>query len=213
MFWSSDDGAAWTSLAWSGLPATAPVDELFGVSDGWAIRGTLSDRAAMWHSSDGARWTQTWSGPGPSGMEYTALGPIFKAPGGGFLSFGGVATAPGGPAAVPNDIQVWTSSDQLHWVKTSRVPRPGWSHSFATGPGGYVAAGQTVVGQSGEAGYGQVGIWTSQDGRTWKPVAGLPTSPSVQVVSVVGDGTQVVVTCVDDQGNVSLLVGDGQQQP
>jgi hypothetical protein len=211
MFWLSDDGVAWTALAWSGLPAEAPIDELFGLSDGWAIRGFLSDRAAMWHSNDGARWTLTWTGPGMSQQESYALGPIFKAPGGGFVSFGGVAMAPGGPAALPSDMLIWISSDELSWTKSARVKSPGWISGFSTGPGGYVAAGVLAPGDPGVLPWGTLGVWTSQDGRSWQAANAVPPVASIEVVSVVGDGAHVVVTCVDDQGNVSLLVGDGLQ--
>jgi hypothetical protein len=211
MFWLSDDGVAWTALAWSGLPAEAPIDELFGLSDGWAIRGFLSDRAAMWRSNDGATWTLTWTGPGMSQQESYALGPIFKAPGGGFVSFGGVAMSPGGPAALPSDMLIWISSDELSWTKSARVKSPGWISGFSTGPGGYVAAGVLAPGDPGVLPWGTLGVWTSQDGRSWQAVANIPSVNSIEVLSVVGDGAHVVVTCVDDQGNVSLLVGDGLQ--
>jgi hypothetical protein len=207
-FWISADGVAWNSVATSGLPAEPPIDALYGLSDGWAIRGFLSDRAAVWQTKDGAHWTRTWTGPGPSGIEFYTLGPIFKAPGGGYLSFGGVG-AGGGPAAVPLDMLIWTSPDLLHWTITDRITRPGWMYDFATIAGRYVAAGQAVVGDGGQNAYGSLGVWTSQDGRSWQAAAGLPAVGSVQVLSVVGDGAYVVVVCVDQQGNVQLLVGDG----
>jgi hypothetical protein len=211
MFWSSDDGAAWTSLAWSGLPAEAPVEELFGVSDGWAIMGYLSDRAAIWHSSDGARWTRIWTGPGMSGQEGYGLGPIFKTPAGGYISFGTLG-ATGNPPGAPNDMLVSTSQDLLHWTISDLVHRPGWMYSFAAGPGGFVGAGQQVTGDNyGEAEYGSLGVWTSQDGRSWQAVADIPSVNSIEVLSVIGDGAHVVVVCVDSQGDLQLLVGDGRQ--
>jgi len=209
-FWISDDGGAWRTLATSGLPTEPPIDNLYGLSDGWAIRGFLSDRAATWKSSiDGAKWTRTWTGPGMSGGESYALGPIFKAPGGGFLSFGGVGVPSGGPAAVPSDMQIWTSSDEMSWTASSRVKSPGWIAGFATGPGGYVAAGVQTTGDSGMVPWGSLAVWTSQDGRGWQSVSGIPPIDSIEVLAVVGDGAHVVVTCADQQGNLLLLVGDG----
>jgi hypothetical protein len=208
-FWISSDGTTWRSVATSGLPADGPIDALYGVSDGWVIRGPLSDRAAVWHSADGATWTQAWTGPGMSGMEGYALGAVFKAPGGRFLSFGGVAMAPGGNTAVPFDMLIWTSSDELSWTITDRVKSPGWISGFASGPGGYVAAGVVAPGDPGVLPLGTLAIWTSQDGRTWEPYAGIPQIPSIEVLSVAGNGARVIVTFIDRQGIVQLLVRGG----
>lgn len=213
-FWISADGLSWTTLATSGLPVEPPIDALYGNPEGWEIRGFLFDRSATWQSNrDGSVWKQTWTGPGPSGMEGYALGPIFKAPGGGFLSFGSVAMSPGGPSALPYDKLIWTSSDQLSWTKLDRVKSPGWIAGYATGPGGYVAAGVQAPGDTATLPWGSIGIWTSQDGRSWKAAAGLPALESIEVIAVVGDGAHVVVTCVDELGNLQLLVGDGDATP
>jgi len=209
-FWISHDGLSWTMLTTSGLPAEPPIDELYGNADGWAITGSLFDRWASWQSNrDGSVWKQTWTGPGPSGMEGYALGPVFKAPRSGYLSFGSAYMAPGGQSALPYDMLIWTSSDELSWTKSDRVKSPGWISGFATGPGGYVAAGVQAPGDPGTLPWGSIGIWTSQDGRSWKAAASLPALESIEVIAVVGDGAHVVVTCVDELGNLQLLVGDG----
>jgi hypothetical protein len=209
-FWASDDGTAWSTVATSGLPVEPSIIDLYGLPGGWAMRDSLYDREAVWQSKDGAAWSQTWTGPPRKfGEVGYALGPIFKAPGGGYLSFGGVGVVSGGPAAAPWDIQLWTSTDQLSWTKLDRVKSPGWIAGFATGPGGYVAAGVQAPGDIGTLPWGSIGIWTSQDGRSWKAAAGLPALESIEVLSVVGDGAHVVVTCVDELGNLQLLVGDG----
>jgi hypothetical protein len=213
-FWISPTGLSWTVLATSGLPAEPPTEALYGLPDGWMISGSLWDRSATWQSNfDGSVWKQTWTGPGMSGMEGYNLGPIFKAPGGGFLSFGRVGMAPGGPSALPYDMLIWTSSDELSWIKSDRVKSPGWIAGFATGPGGYVAAGVQAPGDMGTLPWGSIGIWTSQDGRSWKAAAGLPSLDSIEVIAVVGDGAHVVVTCVDELGNLQLLVGDDAAKP
>ncbi len=217
-FWMSADGLSWTILTTSGLPVEPPVQALYGLPDSWMIMGSLSDRSATWQSNhDGTAWKQTWSGPAgggfTSGTEYSGLGPIARAPDGSYVSFGGIGIPTGGPAAIPSDMLIWTSSDELSWTKSDRVKSPGWIAGFATGPGGYVAAGQAVVGLEGEQGYGPLGIWTSQDGRSWKAAAGLPSVGSIEVLSVVGDGANVVVTFVDELGNLQLLVGDGAATP
>lgn len=208
-FWMSSDRTIWSSVATSGLPAETGIDGLFSPGDGWVVT-VSADRPQVWQSKDGARWTKTWQGPAAPAdpVEVYYMGPIVKAPDGSYISFG-ADTIGGGPLALPNDIVIWTSTDLLHWTVANRVPRPGWSYNFAAIPGGYVSAGQTVVGDGGETGYGGLGVWVSVDGRSWQPLAGLPSIGSVQVLSVVGDGNHVVVAFVDSQGNLQLLVGDG----
>ncbi len=212
-FWISTDGATWRSVATSGLPADGAIDALYGVSDGWVIRGPLSDRAAVWHSPDGRVWTQTYTGPAgyasPSGTQYSAMGPIAKAPGGGYVSFGDVGVASGQPST-PRDLLLWTSPDMTNWTPSTRVPAPGWMTVFAAGPGGYVGGGsQPAVTMAGVTNWGSFGVWTSPDGRTWQAVAGIPATPPIEVLAVVGNGSHVVVVCVDQAGNLELLVGDG----
>jgi hypothetical protein len=209
-FWSSTDGLSWSSIIPSGLPADGVPSAVSGVSGGWIIQGELPDRAAVWHSSDGATWTRSWTGPGPSGMEFYAMGPVFKASGGGYVSFGLAGMAPGGQSEMPYDKLIWTSRDGLSWTISARVPSPGWVADYATGPGGYIAAGVLAPGDPIVLPVGSPAVWTSKDGRVWKAVAGLESMGSMEVLSVVGDGATVVVVCVDQNGNVQLVVGDGK---
>jgi hypothetical protein len=209
-FWTSADGLFWTPLVPSGVPEFAWDDGLYAVSDGWAISGYLSDRAATWHSVDGARWSQAWTGPAPSGLEYYALGPVLDTPGGGYLSFGVAGMGPGGQPEKPYDQLIWTSRDGLSWAISARVPSPGWIADYRNGPGGYVAAGVLAPGDQMVLPMGSPAVWTSKDGRVWKAVAGLESMGSMEVLSVVGDGAHVVVVCVDQAGNLQLVVGDGK---
>jgi hypothetical protein len=79
---------------------------------------------------------------------------------------------------------------------------------FTAFPSGYVAAGQTVSQNGGEPSqYGSLGVWVSEDGESWRPLAGLPSIAMVDVLSVVGDGASVVVTFVDSSGNLQMLAG------
>ncbi len=208
-FWSSTDGLSWTSIIPSGLPADDLPDAAFGVSDGWVIQGELPDRVATWHSADGAHWTQVWTGPAPQGLEFYALGQALPAPGGGYVSFGVAGMGPGGPAPLPYDELIWTSRDRLSWTISARVASPGWVGGHAAGPGGYVAAGVLAPGDPMVLPTGSIAVWTSKDGRRWKSIAGLESIGSSEVLSVVGDGAHVVVVCVDQTGNVQLVVGDG----
>jgi hypothetical protein len=207
-FWTSADGLSWTPVVTSGAPEFAWTDGLHAVPDGWVINGYLSDRAASWHSLDGVRWTQAWTGPAPQGLEFYALGPILRA-GSGYVSFGVAGMGPGGPSDKPYDTLIWTSPDGLFWTISARVPTPGWISGYAAGPGGYVAGGVRAPGDQLILPTGSVAVWTSKDGRSWKAIAGLDSIGSSQVVTVVGDGAHVVVVCVDQNGNVQLVVGDG----
>jgi len=209
-FWSSTDGLSWSSIIPSGLPADGLPRAVFGVSDGWVSQGELPDRAAVWHSTDGAAWTRSWTGPGPSGMEFYAMGPVLKASGGGYVSFGVAGMAPGGQAEMPYDTLIWTSRDGLSWTISARVSSPGWVAGYAAGPDGYVAAGVLAPGDPMILPTGSVAVWMSKDARSWKAIAGLDSIGSSQVLSVVGDGSHVVVVCVDQTGNVRLVVGDGK---
>jgi hypothetical protein len=57
--------------------------------------------------------------------------------------------------------------------------------------------------------YGSLSVWTSTDGRAWQAVRGLPSIAGIEVLAVVGNGQRAVVVCVDQQGNLQLLVGNG----
>jgi hypothetical protein len=209
--WLSTDGIAWRALATTGLWAMG-IDELYAVPGGYAIRGSLSDRSAVWQSSDGATWTQAWTGPGPSGMEGYSLGPISKAPAGGYVSFGTAYMAPGGPATVPYDLLVWTSSDMIHWTLAKRIARPGWMDGFAAIPGGYVAAGaQPAAGDAGVVSWGSLAVWTSSDGLSWQRLADISVDGPIEVLSVVSDGKHAIVSILNKAGSTALLVGNGLQ--
>jgi hypothetical protein len=209
--WISPDGAAWRSLTTNGLPTDAAPDALFDVPGGYAIRGTLlSSQAATWQSSDGATWTQTWTGPGMSGMEGYALGPVVRAADGSYISFGGAWMAPGGMTATPLDLLIWTGRDGVTWTLSDRIKRPGWTEGFAVLPGGYVTAGtQPALADAGAAPFGSLGVWTSPNGQTWQPLPGLPSVGPIEVLAVVGDGVHAVVVSVDQAGDIQLMVGDG----
>jgi hypothetical protein len=209
-FSTSPDGLSWTPLVTSGAPGFFSwIDGLYAVPDGWVIRGELPDRWAMWHSADGGTWTQAWTGPAPQGLEFYALGPILKAAGGGYVSFGVAGMEPGGQPEKPYDTLIWTSKDLLRWTVSERVATPGWIADYAAGPGGYVAAGVLAPGDPMILPTGSVAVWTSKDGHAWKAIAGLESIGSSQVVAVVGDGAHVLAVCVDGTGNVQLVVGDG----
>jgi len=209
VFWTSPNGIDWTRISTTGLPADFPGDELYAVPGGYAIRGFDKDRAAVWQSSDGATWKETWTGPAPSGIEFYALGKPLKAAGGGYVSFGAAGSG-GGPAAEPLDIVIWAGTDLIHWTVAARVKSPGWIADYAAVSGGYVAAAaQPASLDAGAVPWGSLGVWTSADGKSLTSVKGLPSIPGIAVLSVVSDGTHAVVVCADQDGHIQLLVGTG----
>jgi hypothetical protein len=204
--WASTDGIDWTWLPTGTLP-NVYVDDMYALPDGYAILGDLSDRPAAWTSTDGRSWVLAWQGPGPQGNDYPAMGQVLPAPNGsGYLSFGSLAAVPGGAPAQPLDLILWTSPDLVHWTIAQRAKAPGWISGYAMGVGRYVAAG-TEWNDPGLGDWGHVGVWSSPDGRSWTAISGLTALQSIRVQSVVGDGTHEVIECVDEHGDLQLLVG------
>ena len=208
--WASADGIGWHSVVTSGIPSDVDQPGLFGNSTGYIMAQLFQPR--VWHSTDGTRWTETWHAPVLSGLDSYYMGSILKAPDGSYRSFGGVYTGTGIAVPGPLNRLIWTSRDLTHWTTSGSVRDPGWIDGFASVAGGFVAAGT----QPGSADFssslnplGPLGVWTSSDGGTWKPLAGLSSLPESEVLAVVGDGTHVVIAVVDQQGNLQLLVGDG----
>ena len=125
---------------------------------------------------------------------------ILRAPDGSYRSFGGIYAGTGVGTLGPVDRVIWSSPDLIHWTESAGVTDPGEIYGFASAAGGFVAAGPTTR--------GPLAVWTSPDGRAWKPLAGLPSLPDTQVLAVAGDGSHAVIAAVDASGNLLLLVGD-----
>jgi len=203
--WASRDGIGWHSVVPSGIPADVNQPALLGDANGYVIAQLFAPR--VWHSTDGTQWTETYHAPSLSGLSNYNMGPIIKAPDGSYRSFGGIYTGTGIASPVLGDTLIWTSPDMTHWTMSGSVKSPGWG-GFASTTGGFVLAG-TQIGSTGPNALGPLGVWTSRDGRSWKPLAGLSSLPESQVLAVVGDGTHVVIAFVDQAGSLQLLVGDG----
>jgi len=203
-FWASADGLDWHSVAQSGIQSAAQPQQLFGTADGYVLAQTFGPR--VWQSNDGIRWTQTYRAPALSGLSTYYMDSILRAPDGSYRSFGGIYTGTGIGTPGPVDRVIWSSPDLLHWTKSAGVTDPGEIYGFAAAAGGFVAAGT----QHGPVALAPLGVWTSGEGRAWKPLAGLSSLPDTQVLAVAGDGSHVVIAAVDDAGNVLLLVGDGR---
>ena len=206
-FWASADGLDWHSVAQSGIsadPAVIDLPQLFGTADGYVLAQTFVPR--VWQSSDGIRWTQTYSAPALSGLSSYYMDSILRAPDGSYRSFGGIYTGTGIAVPGPVDRLIWTSPDMTHWTKSAGVTDPGEIYGFAAAAGGFVAAGT----QHGPVALAPLAVWTAGEGRTWKPLAGLSSLPDTQVLAVAGDGSHAVIAAVDNAGNMLLLVGDGR---
>ncbi len=202
--WASADGLDWHSVAQTGIQSAAQPQHLFGTADGYVLAQTFAPR--VWQSSDGIRWTETYRAPALSGLSTYVMDSILRAPDGSYRSFGGIYTGTGIAVPGPVDRVIWSSPDLSHWTKSAGVRDPGEIYGFAAAAGGFVAAGT----QHGPVALGPLGVWTSDDGRIWKPLAGLSSMPDTQVVAVAGDGSHAVIAAVDDAGNMLLLVGDGR---
>jgi hypothetical protein len=209
-FWTSNDGAAWHAVVSSGIPSDVDQPALFGNDHGYVMAQLFQPR--VWHSTDGIRWTETYHAPVLSGLSSYYMGTILKAPDGSYRSFGGVYTGTGIGVPGPVNRQIWTSPDMTHWTTSGSVKDPGWIDGFASAAGGFVAAG-TQPGSTDSTGSvdppGPLGVWTSGDGRSWKPLAGTTSLPESRILAVAGDGTHVVIAAVDEKGNLQLLVGSG----
>jgi hypothetical protein len=207
--WSSTDGKSWSPVAQSGIPSDVNQPQLLANAKGYTVAQLFAPR--VWHSADGAHWTETYHAPALSGLSNYYMGPIVTAPDGGFRSFGGIYTGTGIASPVLGDTLIWTSPDMASWRLTGSIKSPGWIDTVVSIAGGFVAAGtQPAAAASGGAGvFGPLGAWTSGDGRSWQRLTGLSSLPDSQVLAVVGDGTHAVIEIVDEQSNLELLVGAG----
>jgi hypothetical protein len=162
---------------------------------------------------DAAHWARAWAytGPGASpkleGDPFVALGPVFAATSGGFVSFGQSGNVSGGPTPGPEHILTWTSSDGLRW-SPGKVNSFGVNLAFASGSDGFIAAGaQPAADDTSGTPWGKLAAWRTSDGQNWTLVSDLPTvgstdmSSAVEVLGVVSDGSHVVIVCLDASGS------------
>jgi hypothetical protein len=234
-FWISPDGWSWRALPTSGL---GDQHGLFIRSIGILPGGyTIYDTDTVWQSRDGSHWSQAWTYAGPGsnpklGEPFVALGPVFAAHSGGYVSFGQSGVVSGGPTPGPEHILTWTSSDGIQW-SPGTTDALGANLVFASGPDGFIAAGaQPAADDTSGTPWGKLAAWRTTDGQTWTPASDLPAvgstdvlmnSPwlpgpsAVEVLGVVSDGVHTVIVCLsanvstgqtgDMRGNLRLVVG------
>lgn len=207
--WSSADGATWNPVVESGIPFDTDQPVLLGNAKGYSAFQLFNPR--VWHSTDGAHWTETYHAPALTETSSYYMGPIIKTADGGYRSFGGIYTGTGMANATPEDMAIWTSPDMTHWTMSATVKAIGFPGLFVNGgvapiAGGFAAAGTQPLSLATR---GPLAAWTSRDGKSWQKLAGLPSFPDSLVLEVAGDGTHVVVAFVDGQEHFELLVGAG----
>jgi hypothetical protein len=204
--WASADGIGWHAIVATGISSDVHADALLGNGTGYILAQLMPPE--VWHSTDGVRWTKTYQAPALSGISTYYMGSIMKAPDGSYRAFGGIYTGTG--IAIPNaplgDTTIWTSPDLIHWTMSGPIKTPGWG-AFVPIAGGFAVAGIQTYSADPNA-LEPLGVWTSGDGRTWKPLAGVSSLPHCQVVAVVGDGSHTVIAFVNPQQQIELLVGD-----
>jgi hypothetical protein len=105
---------------------------------------------------------------------------------------------------------MWKSGDLTHWTIAGRVEASGGQiQNFDSIPGGYIGVGYLC--QSGsQCSADGPDVWTSADGQSWQPVAGISKIDGLQTLSasgVVSDGMHVIVVLIDNSDQIHLLVG------
>lgn len=179
--WSSADGSSWTEeVAEAPWPkrhnhASVVFDGRIWVLGGWGGRD-LND---VWSSPDGETWTQAATAPWSPRNGHAAA--VHK---GRIWVLGGWGRREDGSEGNLND--VWSSADGVRWERAAE--RASWAprnHHTAVEFGGRV----WVIGGWGLSGpkEGNLNdVWSSSDGRTWRPATGqapwLPRNGHTSVV-------------------------------
>jgi hypothetical protein len=157
----STDGITWTREATSGLSTAFPPSSIKAVGSGFVA---VSD-TAMATSPDGRTWTKHLLSTGCSANEGIVLGRT------GYVATGLIETTVSG-------VQRWVwceSPDDLSWHKLPDLSPLGRMSGEAAQEcrdncpdGSLVGDGQRMVAYRG---WGDQAGWTSNDGRTWRPLA------------------------------------------
>lgn len=200
-FWQSTDGLTWHTLTTKGLSTSGFVEDLSASSSGYVVR-TDDGRPHAWQSVDGVEWTEAWTSTDlPATALYSMGGPTYKAPDGGYVTFGSGA----------GDSALWTSPDLAHWTMAGRMTSYGGiASSFGSVPGGFVGAGLCTVNQP-YCPDGLLAVWTSTDGLWWQLVPGttdlVDRNLGLEVNYVISGGRHAIVVTKDSSDQIHLLVG------
>jgi hypothetical protein len=198
--WTSTDGLKWAPVL---VKSVFPFDlshatGIATTAHGLVIVGGIGEQAATWTSPDGRTWTV--HSPLPSGSG----------------SFNGIAHGPAGfvslvsgPSArievAPGDFRApvtpWMSAEGVTWHAGPPSPALFGSYASIVGvPGGYLAVG--TIGLDATA-----RLWSSTDGASWVPVAGVDLGND-STVTLVSDDHHALLWIGGPSG-LAVLVSDG----
>lgn len=202
----SATAGAWAVVpkAHAGLGAGASPAVLVSDGDAVLLAGSRPDdgitRAAIWRSTDGARWDEA-DHPSAEGS-ITAM-----------AEAGGTAIAIGGAElgdAAGSELFVWRSTDGgRHWTEIARgamfgLNAPDMGRPFVSDlvayDGGWVASG------GGSNGYGAV--WASPDGTEWSQSLDWTESGSVKVITRPGGGLAAFSILTTTREEVGWITDD-----
>jgi hypothetical protein len=206
VLFASDDGRTWerlpASLAFQpGGGCRVEVIDVAAVPSGLVAVGETDcgsqARASAWTSADG----RTWKRAEVNGADQRSMTEAF-ATDDGLVALGQPDVQPDGPVDEGKyGTAIWTSTDSTSWrhVPADEAPPLGIRLSGAVRFGdAFYAAGNdvTVGGSLIESRTGGPGVWRSEDGVHWGPVAGAPRA--VDALAVTGDWLVAVGRSPDD---------------
>jgi hypothetical protein len=204
--WSSTDGVQWRSVDLArAFGVDGRAEQISAGSSGYVATGhsTAADawKPAVWVSADG----MTWRSVNLNAAAFTnSLVNDAAAFAGGYVIAGAVLvpdSACGVPATTTPSL--WWSSNGTAWSRDAVS-----GTTSATGSGSYASMSVCRITDHAllatefpsRPGSDTTAMWTSTDGRTWKPLAG----PSIDG-TVITDGRHGVVVQSSDAGGLTIL--------
>jgi hypothetical protein len=187
-FWTSADGAAWTSAPDDAEAfANAEVRAITKVGDGFVAVGVAGSAqhptgAVAWTSADGSSWTRV---DDPSFADGIAVA-VVPAPFGGLVAVGSDV---GRKEAV-----AWTSPDGRQWTRAPNEASREHSGGFAWMTD-VVAIGDSVIGVGDYQGLqrGTAISWVSRDGIHWAQARSAPVQEQGEFYAITPGGPGVIV--------------------
>ncbi len=173
--WSSPDGASWTVLPDSTLPANSHLTRVLGTADGFLASGVEvasdgSQRSVVWRSADGASWVRATD---RAAFEDGIVLAIFE------TADGLVAIGDAREDLYAAQPVLWRSSDGSQWAQVPLPDDPFGSGAagiagIVSGGPGYIAVGTVIDTVSPQDPAASLiwpptdgAIWTSPDLRSW----------------------------------------------
>ena len=191
--------AGWTEVASFGRETSWVAGVAHG-SEGFIAVGSENDgtsspnrqRGRVWLSPDGLKWELLAADPV---FDLATLADVVIAPDGGYLIFGPISDASGGPYAAPN--AAWESIDGRAWRRIelglpADMPQP--VHVVA-GARGYLLSSTDQ-------------LWFSPDARQWDLVYETPSNSQIQRIAAGAEG--FVASGLGDFRRYIIASADGQ---